>query len=139
MINTIVYYSTSSGNVSRFVSMLEGFELIRIPKRASEEMPVVDKPFCLIVPTYKGGASLVDVDLDTVPKQVVKFLDNETNRKNAKVVSASGNVNFGEDFCIAGSQIEKAYGIPYRHRFEMSGTQRDADILMNGLKTMKDI
>lgn len=139
MINTIVYYSTSSGNVHRFVKMLEemsGYKTIRIPKKAREEMPVVDEPYCLIVPTYKGGDSLVDVDLDTVPKQVVKFLENKTNRDNAKVVSVSGNINFIEDYCIAGTQIEKTYGIPYRHRFEMSGTHHDAHILIEGLKTV---
>ncbi len=136
MITTVVYWShPNSGNTDRFVAKLNGVEKIRISNDTKDEVPVVDRPFCLIIPTYKGGAAIADTNLDTVPKRVKEFLQNPTNVKNAKLVSAGGNINFVEDYCAAGYQIERQYGIPFKHRFEMSGTVHEAEVLMEGLRT----
>lgn len=133
MIDLIVYYSTSTNNTHAFVEKL-GLESIRIPRRFSEEMPIIDRPYCLIIPTYKGGKDITGEEESSVPKQVHKFLDNKNNREMAKLVVAGGNINFGEYYCIAGKEIQEKYGIPYKYRFELRGNENDIKILKNNLK-----
>lgn len=134
MIDLIVYYSTSTNNTHAFVEKL-GLESIRIPRRFSEKMPVVNRPYCLIVPTYKGGKDITGEEESSVPKQVHKFLENNTNREMAKLVVAGGNINFGEYYCIAGKEIQEKYGIPYKYRFELRGNENDIKTLQDNLKT----
>lgn len=134
MIDLIVYYSTSTNNTHAFVEKL-GLESIRIPRRFSEKIPVIDRPYCLIVPTYKGGKDITGGEESSVPKQVHKFLENKTNREMAKLVVAGGNINFGEYYCIAGKEIQEKYGIPYKYRFELRGNENDIKTLQDNLKT----
>ena len=134
MIDLIVYYSTSTNNTHAFVEKL-GMESIRIPRRFSEEIPVIDKPYCLIVPTYKGGKDITGTEESSVPQQVHRFLEEESNRKMAKLVVAGGNINFGEYYCVAGKEIQERYGIPYKYRFELRGNENDVKILQDNLKT----
>lgn len=133
MIDLIVYYSTSTNNTHAFVEKL-GLNSIRIPKRLSDPMPIVDKPYCLIVPTYKGGKDVTGTEESSVPKQVHKFLQEEKNRELAKLVIAGGNINFGEYYCIAGKEIQEKYGIPYKYRFELRGNEQDVRIIQENLK-----
>lgn len=133
MIDLIVYFSTSTNNTHRFVQSLN-IDSIRIPKKFSEDMPVIDRPFCLITPTYRGGESITGGQKSAVPKQVHRFLEIENNLRNAKLVVASGNINFGKDFCIAGDEIQKMYSIPYKYRFELMGTDEDRLILESELR-----
>ena len=134
MIDLIVYYSTSTNNTHAFIKKL-GMESIRIPRRFSEEIPVIDRPYCLIVPTYKGGKDITGTEESSVPKQVHRFLEEESNRKMAKLVVAGGNINFGEYYCVAGKEIQERYGIPYKYRFELRGNENDVKILQDNLKT----
>lgn len=136
MIDLIVYYSTSTNNTHAFVEKL-GIESIRIPKKASDPMPTVDRPYCLIVPTYKGGKDITGEEESSVPKQVHRFLEEERNRNLAKLVIAGGNINFGEYYCIAGKEIQERYHIPYKYRFELRGNENDVKILKENLKTFK--
>lgn len=136
MIDLIVYYSTSTNNTHAFVEKL-GIESIRIPKKASDPMPIVDRPYCLIVPTYKGGKDITGEEESSVPKQVHRFLEEERNRNLAKLVIAGGNINFGEYYCIAGKEIQERYHIPYKYRFELRGNENDVKILKENLKTFK--
>ena len=136
MIDLIVYYSTSTNNTHGFVEKL-GMESVRIPKRASEEMPVVNRPYCLITPTYKGGTTVTGDDESAVPKQVQRFLEHADNASFGKLVVAGGNINFGKYFCIAGKEIAEKYGIPYKYRFELRGNEEDVAILKHNLKTFE--
>ena len=61
MIDLIVYYSTSTNNTHAFVEKL-GLESIRIPRKFSEKIPIIDRPYCLIVPTYKGGKDITGTE-----------------------------------------------------------------------------
>lgn len=135
MIDTVVYYSTSTNNTHKFVEKLDVDNKIRIPKKFSQPMPIVDSPFFLITPTYKGGEDVMDGEMDAIPTPVHKFLSIEDNLLNACAVIVGGNVNFGQDFCIAGDQIQQQYHIPYKYRFELMGTEEDVSIINHALRT----
>lgn len=120
----IVYFSTKSNNTHRFVENL-GRKSLRIPLK--EEVHV-DEPYVLVVPTYAAPDGS-----GAVPKQVIRFLNNENNRKHIKGVISSGNLNFGTTFAIAGEIISKKCKVPYLYRFELAGTDADVDNVNRGL------
>jgi len=67
----VVYFSSVSENTKRFVDKLDA-AAIRIPIRTEEAAEFVhDRDSVLVLPTYGGGN-----DNSTVPKQVIKFLNN---------------------------------------------------------------
>lgn len=125
----VVFFSSISNNTKRFVDKLE-INSYRIPIKMSEEL-TIDKDFILITPTYAGGNG---VTKGSVPRQVIKFLNNENNRKHCKAVIASGNTNFGDTYCLAGYVISKKLNIPLLHTFELLGTKSDVDKVKNILK-----
>lgn len=83
-------------------------------------MPVLDKPYVMVCPTYADGDGK-----GAVPKQVIAFLNNEVNRHFIKGVVASGNRNFGEFYAAAGDIIAHKCNVPLLHRFELMGTPDD--------------
>ncbi|MEY4961308.1 MAG: class Ib ribonucleoside-diphosphate reductase assembly flavoprotein NrdI [Actinomycetota bacterium] len=116
----LVYFSSVSENTKRFVDKLGG-HAVRIPLRTEEAAEFVHpKDSVLILPTYGGGN-----DGSTVPKQVIKYLNNPDNRKHIKAVIAGGNTNFGEHFCRAGEIVAQKLGVPVLYRFEITGTPED--------------
>ncbi|MGH3558906.1 MAG: ribonucleotide reductase stimulatory protein, partial [Mycobacterium sp.] len=73
----LVYFSSVSENTHRFVQKL-GIPATRIPLHGCIE---VDQPYVLVLPTYGGGRATPNInDGGYVPKQVIKFLNNEHNR-----------------------------------------------------------
>ncbi|SDU78136.1 class Ib ribonucleoside-diphosphate reductase assembly flavoprotein NrdI [Arcanobacterium phocae] len=123
----IVYFSSTTENTKRFVEKL-GFRADRIPLRTSDEPLVVEDDYVLIVPTYGGGN-----DRGAVPKQVIKFLNNEQNRSHIRGVVSGGNTNFGEAYGLAGDIISAKTHVPHMYRFEMLGTPVDVEKLREGL------
>lgn len=116
----VVYFSSVSENTKRFVDKLEA-QSVRIPIRTEEAAEFVhDRDSVLVVPTYGGGN-----DNSTVPKQVIKFLNNPENRKHIKAVIAGGNTNFGSHFGRAGDIVADKLGVPVLYRFEITGTPED--------------
>ncbi|MGV7541077.1 class Ib ribonucleoside-diphosphate reductase assembly flavoprotein NrdI, partial [Mycobacterium kansasii] len=78
----------------------------------------VDEPFVLITPTYGGGKQATAVSGGGyVPKQVIRFLNDQHNRSLIRGVIAAGNTNFGEEFCFAGDVISRKCRVPYLYRF----------------------
>ena len=126
--STLVYFSSMSGNTARFVHQL-GLPAKRIPLYAKDEPLVVDEPYVLIVPTYGGGP-----DTKAVPKQVIRFLNDEHNRGLCRGVIAAGNTNFGEAYGLAGNIIAKKLQVPYLYRFELFGTPDDVTAVREGLE-----
>ncbi|WP_307866481.1 class Ib ribonucleoside-diphosphate reductase assembly flavoprotein NrdI [Leucobacter chromiisoli] len=124
----LVYFSSASGNTHRFVQKL-GQPAVRIPLYAKDEPLVVDEPFVLIVPTYGGGP-----ETRAVPKQVIRFLNDERNRKHLRGVIAAGNTNFGEAYGIAGDIIARKCRVPHLYRFELFGTEDDVNAVREGLE-----
>ena len=103
----IVYFSSASENTHRFVQKLAQ-PAARIPLHPRKDgMIRVRSPFVLITPTYGGGCRR-----RAVPKQVIAFLNDETNRSFIRGVITSGNTNFGTDFCIAGAIISAKCQVP---------------------------
>ena len=128
----VVYFSSVTENTRRFVDKL-GFPSARIPLRATDEPLLVNEPYVLVCPTYGGGVSLSKGNTKPVPKQVIKFLNNEHNRSFIRAVIAGGNTNFGEDFGKAGDVISAKCQVPYVYRFELIGTDEDVRLCREGL------
>ena len=124
----IVYFSSTTNNTKRFVEKL-GFPARRIPLRAGDEPLNVDEEYVLVVPTYGGGNQK-----GAVPKQVIKFLNDEHNRSLIRGVITGGNTNFGQAYCIAGDIISAKCHVPHMYRFELLGTPQDAERVREGLE-----
>ena len=128
----VVYFSSATENTHRFVEKL-GLPSARIPLRLTDEPLVVNEPYVLVCPTYGGGASISKQNTRPVPKQVIRFLNNEHNRSFIRAVVAGGNSNFGTDFGKAGDVIAAKCKVPYVYRFELLGTEEDVTICREGL------
>lgn len=128
----VVYYSSVTDNTHRFVQKL-GLPNARIPLRLKDEPLLVNEPYVLVCPTYGGGVSLNHENSRPVPKQVIKFLNNEHNRSFIRAVIAGGNSNFGPDFGKAGEVISGKCKVPYVYRFELMGNEDDVRICREGL------
>lgn len=124
---SLVYFSSTSGNTHRFVEKL-GVPADRIPLLATEAPLKVDEPYVLVLPTYGGGNGK-----GAVPKQVIKFLNDEHNRSYIRGVISAGNTNFGAAYCIAGDIVAHKCQVPHLYRFELFGTQDDVTAVRNGL------
>jgi len=123
----LVYFSSVSGNTHRFVSKLE-LPARRLPITARDPFLKVDEPYVLVLPTYGGGN-----EGGAVPKQVIKFLNDEDNRNLIRGVIAAGNTNFGSAYCIAGDIIAAKCQVPYLYAFELMGTAEDVSRVHEGL------
>ncbi len=124
----LVYFSSTSENTRRFVEKL-GYDAIRLPVDASAPVPLVSEPFVLVTPTYGGGTAK-----GAVPKPVIRFLNEEQNRKLIRGVIAAGNTNFGEGYAIAGNIISAKCNVPFLYRFELLGTAEDVGNVTLGLE-----
>ncbi|MBN9191937.1 class Ib ribonucleoside-diphosphate reductase assembly flavoprotein NrdI [Microbacterium sp.] len=128
----IVYFSSTSGNTARFVEKL-GVRALRIPLHAGDAPLIVDEPFVLVTPTYGGGQGRGE-EKGAVPRQVIRFLNDERNRTLIRGVISAGNTNFGEAFCIAGDIISRKCHVPHLYRLELFGTPEDVDRVSEGLE-----
>ena len=129
-VSEVVYFSSVSGNTARFVEKL-GRPASRIPLYASEPPLEQREPYVLIVPTYGGGDGK-----GAVPKQVIRFLNDEQNRKHLRGVISAGNTNFGAGYGLAGDIIAKKCHVPHLYRFELFGTPDDVRVVNDGLDAL---
>lgn len=124
----IVYFSNVSNFTHRFVEKLE-VPASRIPIKAEEAGTfTISEPATLILPTYGANGR------DFVPRQVIRFLNQEQNRLLIDSVIGSGNVNFLEDYCRGADIVAEKLQVPLLYRFELAGTQDDVENVRNGLK-----
>lgn len=119
----LAFYSTASGNTRRFVDTLSQPSIEIGPDAQARE------PFVLITPTYGDGEGR-----HSVPKPVIRFLNDPANRALLRGVIAGGNRNFGQFFAHAGKVIAAKCGVPVLYRFELSGTAEDTDRVITGLE-----
>ena len=122
----LVYFSSTSENTHRFIERL-GLPAVRIPVSERERIEV-DQPYILVVPSYGGGGTA-----GAVPRQAIRFLNNDHNRALLRGVIAAGNRNFGEAFCRAGDVIAAKCQVPYLYRFELMGTPQDIENVRKGV------
>ena len=130
----LVYFSSASGNTHRFIEKL-GRPASRIPLHGHQDGVKQDtlhatEPYVLVIPTYGGG-----LNSDAVPKQVKRFLNDETNRSLIRGVIGAGNTNFGEAFCLAGDIVAAKCKVPHLYKFEVFGTPDDILAVDKGLDT----
>jgi protein involved in ribonucleotide reduction len=128
----LVYFSSVSGNTARFIEKL-GARAVRIPLHSSDPALVVDEPYVLVTPTYGGGQGK-GVEKGAVPRQVIRFLNDEHNRNLIRGVISAGNTNFGEHFCLAGDIISRKCHVPHLYRLEVFGTPEDVERVSAGLE-----
>ncbi|WP_285138271.1 class Ib ribonucleoside-diphosphate reductase assembly flavoprotein NrdI [Microbacterium sp. lyk4-40-TSB-66] len=128
----LVYFSSVSGNTARFIEKL-GKRAVRIPLLPTDPALEVDEPFVLVTPTYGGGAGR-GVEKGAVPKQVIRFLNEERNRRNIRGVISAGNTNFGDAFCLAGDIVARKCAVPHLYRLEVFGTPDDVERVTEGLE-----
>ena len=124
----LVYFSSVSGNTQRFVQRL-GRDASRIPLLSRDEHLRVTEPYVLVLPTYGGGNGE-----GAVPKQVIRFLNDEANRRMIRGVIAAGNTNFGTAYALAGDVISMKCKVPVLYRFEVFGTPDDVQAVDRGLE-----
>jgi protein involved in ribonucleotide reduction len=124
----LIYFSSVSGNTHRFVEKL-GVPAERIPLFPSDSPLQARDPYVLVLPTYGGGEGR-----GAVPKQVIRFLNDEGNRSLIRGVVAAGNTNFGEGYCLAGDIVAAKCEVPLLYRFEVFGTPDDVSAVQNGLE-----
>lgn len=128
----LIYFSSTSANTHRFVTKLE-LPALRIPIREEESIRA-DRPYVLVVPTYGGGITPTGRDRKHVPRQVIRFLNDEHNRSLIRGVIAAGNTNFGDSYGMAGDIIADKCKIPFLYRFELMGTSDDVVRVRRGLE-----
>lgn len=124
----VVYFSSTTNNTHNFVKKV-GYPAERVPIYERDGFLHVDYDYVLVTPTYGGGRGE-----GAVPKQIIKFLNDETNRSHCKAVIAGGNINFGEHYCLAGKIISNKLKVPYLYSFELMGMPRDVSKVQEGLK-----
>lgn len=124
----LIYFSSISANTHRFVQKL-GMDSARLPVYTKEDTLLAQAPFVLVLPTYGG-----DSGHGAVPKQVIKFLNVESNRNLIRGVIGAGNTNFGESYCLAADIIAVKCKVPNLYRFELMGTQEDVARVHEGLE-----
>lgn len=123
----LIYFSTQSGNTHKFVERL-ALPSIRIPISPKDDMVHAEEPFILVTPTYADSEGN-----GAVPKQVIKFLNNEHNRKLMIGVIAGGNTNFGKFYGHAGTVISKKCNVPLLYKFELTGTLKEVHDVKQGV------
>lgn len=124
----LVYYSSASGNTARFMAQL-GLSALRIPIRLDDPVPMPDRPYVLICPTYADG-----MGRGAVAKPVIHFLNDPARRALIRGVIASGNRNFGATYACAGEVIASKCNVPVLYRFELAGTETDIVRIRAGLE-----
>ncbi len=128
----LVYFSSASLNTHRFVEKL-GLRSLRIPLSNSEQRLRVSENYILISPTFAGANGS-----GAVPKQVIRFLNDEKNRSHLRGVIASGSRNFGRYFGFAGNVIAEKCGVPLLYKFELMGTPEEVDTVRRGVSKFWD-
>jgi len=123
----LIYFSSTSENTRRFVDKL-GVDAARIPLYAKDAPLIATEPYVLVVPTYGGTGGE-----GSVPKQVIRFLNNPQNRSLIRGVIGAGNTNFADNYCMAGDIIAAKCQVPHLYRFELMGTPEDVQRVNQGL------
>ena len=124
----LIYFSSTSENTARFIRKL-GIDAARIPLHAREPALVAIEPYVLVLPTYGGTGGE-----GSVPKQVIRFLNDPRNRQQLRGVIGAGNTNFGDNYCMAGDIIAAKCHVPHLYRFELMGTPEDVSRVQQGLE-----
>jgi protein involved in ribonucleotide reduction len=113
----MIVFSSRTGNVKYIVDQL------KLPSLEIQTGLVVNQPYFLF--TYTDG-------LGDVPDIVSSFL--ELNGRHIKGVIASGNSNFGQQFCKSADTISEIYNVPIIRKIDVRGTTDDLNSIKSQYK-----
>jgi protein involved in ribonucleotide reduction len=125
---SLVYFSSQSQNTHRFIQKL-GLASHRIAISPKDQDLVVTEPFILVTPTFAAADGR-----GSVPKPVIRFLNNPDNRRLLRGVIGSGNMNFGKMYAVGGIDVAKKCGVPLLYKFELLGTDEDVRNVKIGME-----
>lgn len=118
----VVYFSSVSKQTERFVEKLGLDRVHKIPLTKGDGDLVVNRPYILITPTYGAGNGH-----RPVPPQVVRFLNNKSNRELLRGVVGGGNRNYGKFYGYASDMIAQKCNVPLLGKFEVFGLPGEAE------------
>lgn len=88
-----------------------------IPTMEINSLSNIEEPYFLI--TYTDG-------LGNIPSEVNDFLlASENNRRYLKGVIASGNYNFGTNYCGSAIEISRWLSVPIIRKIDLRGNRED--------------
>lgn len=119
----MIVFASRTGNVRYIVNQLD------LSKVEIEEDLVMNSDYILF--TYTDG-------LGNVPEKVECFLSNEDNVNHLSAVVASGNVNFGDNYCGAGYKISKKYNVPLLATIDLRGSKQEIKEVENKIKQLME-
>lgn len=105
-----IVYVSRTGNVESMIEKLGITDAIKV-EMGNEK---VENDFLLI--TYTDGYGDVPIELED-------FLPNHKGK--IKGVIVSGDLGYGEAYCVAGDKIAEEYDIPCLYKYENDGTDED--------------
>ena len=103
-------YASRTGNVESIIQRLGNDDSLRLDTGNE----TADSPYVLF--TYTDGYG-------DVPAEVETFLSNNSNGLRGVVVS--GDLGYGEAYCLAGDKIAEMYGVDCLYKVENDGADID--------------
>lgn len=113
-----IYYDSKTGNVDRFVQKLAeetGWNIQRIDEQTKVK--------------HQGHLITFTTGFGQVPPKTSAFMSKYAHF--IQTVSVSGNRNWGANFGKAGDTLSGLYGLPLLMKFELSGTNREVQQMIN--------
>lgn len=125
----IAYFSNESENTHRFIQRLQAYaesqgqpiDVTRLSIRGDQ--PNVEEDYILIVPSYGTSRNA------HTPPQVKKFLSDENTRHHCVGVIGTGNINFGDEYAVAGDVVSRKLNVPLLYKLELSGMPKDTSMV----------
>lgn len=115
-----VVYASRTGNVESIIQAL-GVDALRIDTGNE----TIKEDYVLI--TYTDG-------FGDVPAEVESFLI--ANSTNLRGVIASGDLGYGEAFCLSGDKIAENYDVECLYKVENDGTDEDIQAIKEILEKL---
>lgn len=116
-----IVYISRTGNVQAFIDKTGLTDTLEI-ETGNE---VVGEDFVLV--TFTDGYG-------ELPEEVDQFLQNNANFLRG--VAASGDMSFGDAYCLAADLVQESYGVPILGKFEFDGSQEDVENFLNELEKL---
>jgi len=119
----LIAFDSRTGNIKRFVRKLD-LDYVDINNLEKD----LDNPFLLVTYTDSVGK---------VPPTTAKFL--RTHKHLCVGVAGSGNKNWGCHYNKAVDIISNKLKVPIVHKFELSGTKEDLEIVGSWIKNYEQL
>ena len=105
-----IVYASRTGNVQSIVQRLGFTDALEI----TSGNETIEEDYVLF--TYTDG-------FGDIPYEVEDFLQSNSDYLNGVIVS--GDLGYGEAYCLAGDKIAEAYHVPCLYKVENDGSEED--------------